>query len=70
MDWGLSLIIRGMIYYNKLNIKNLLYGNILSKFSILLILITAIVLDENGLYPRFWALIPSLSAMLIIVGGP
>jgi hypothetical protein len=63
-------IIRGMIYYSKLNTKNLLYGNILSKFSILLILITVILLDEDGLYPRFWALIPSLSAMFIIVGGP
>jgi peptidoglycan/LPS O-acetylase OafA/YrhL len=59
----------GIIAYQKVTIRNNYVSNILSTIGVVAILITIYVIDEDSLFPGFWALVPTLSACAIILAG-
>ena len=65
--WQMS--VGGLIAYFNLKIQNSLINNILSTVSTIAILAAVWIIDENSLFPGFWALIPTLGAAFIIQAG-
>ena len=63
--WQMS--IGGLIAYRKLKTKNHYVSNGFSIVSLGAILLTVWSLNENNLFPGFWALIPTISAGMIIL---
>lgn len=61
--------IGGLIAYRKIKISNINISNSISIVAITAILINVWIIDENSLFPGFWALVPTLSAALIILAG-
>jgi peptidoglycan/LPS O-acetylase OafA/YrhL len=59
----------GLVAYMNLKIQNKMINNLLSLISLIMIFITVWIIDENSLFPGFWALIPTLGAACIIQAG-
>jgi len=59
----------GIISYLNVNIENKLINNALSLLSVFTIMTAVWIIDENSLFPGFWALIPTLGAAFIIQAG-
>ena len=65
--WQMS--VGGLIAYLNIKIQNKLISNLLSLVSIIAIMTTVWIIDEDSLFPGFWALIPTLGAACIIQAG-
>ncbi len=60
----------GIVAYFSLKIKNSKINNALSIIGTLSILITVVwIINEQSLFPGFWALIPTLASACIIQAG-
>jgi len=64
------MAIGGLLAYINLNIRKKNINNYLSAIGIFLILLLAWVISEKSLFPGWWALMPTLSAVSIIAAGP
>jgi peptidoglycan/LPS O-acetylase OafA/YrhL len=62
--------IGGLIAYQRIKIRNNIINNFLSFLGISAIIITVWIVNENSLFPGWWALIPTLSSGFIIQAGP
>jgi len=62
--WQMS--IGGILAYINTKLQNNKINNILSSIGLVLFLITIWVLNDESLFPGFWALAPTMSAALII----
>ena len=65
--WQMS--VGGLIAYLNIKIQNKIIINIMSLVSIIAIMTVVWILDEDSLFPGFWALIPTLGAACIIQAG-
>ena len=65
--WQMS--VGGLIAYSKIKLKSKLINNLLSSLAVLAIFITIWYINEDSLFPGFWALIPTLSAAFIIIAS-
>ncbi len=65
--WQMS--VGGIISYLNVNIENKLINNALSLLSVFSIMTAVWIIDENSLFPGYWALIPTLGAACIIQAG-
>ena len=65
--WQMS--VGGIIAFLNLKIENKIITNALSILSIIAIMTTVWILNENSLFPGFWALVPTLGAACIIQAG-
>ena len=65
--WQMS--VGGIISYLNVNIENKLINNALSLLSVFSIMTAVWIIDENSLFPGYWALIPTLGAACIIQTG-
>jgi len=63
------MVIGGIIAYKNLEISNTVGRNLLSALGIIAILTTVWIIDEESLFPGYWALVPTLSAGCIIIAG-
>jgi peptidoglycan/LPS O-acetylase OafA/YrhL len=63
------MAIGGLVAYFSLKIQNSKISNALSIFGILSILVTVWLIDDESLFPGFWALIPTLASAAIIQAG-
>lgn len=61
--------IGSIIAISKIKITNYLFSNLLSLISFLIIFISCWMLNEESIFPGYWALIPTLSTTLIILTG-
>ena len=59
----------GLVAYLNLKIQISIINNILSTVSFVAIIVAVWIIDENSLFPGFWALIPTLGASCIIQAG-
>lgn len=57
------------IFWNRIQINNIIVLNILSLLGLMLIVYPAIYLNEGSVFPGYNALIPTLGAMLLIYSG-
>lgn len=64
-----EMAIGGIIAYKNLEISNTVGRNLLSALGIIAILTTVWIIDEESLFPGYWALVPTLSAGCIIIAG-
>ena len=64
-----EMVIGGIIAYKNLEISNTVGRNLLSALGIIAILTTVWIIDEESLFPGYWALVPTLSAGCIIIAG-
>jgi peptidoglycan/LPS O-acetylase OafA/YrhL len=65
--WQMS--VGGLIAYMNSTVKNKILSNILSIASIIAIMTAVWIIDEDSMFPGFWALIPTLGAACIIQAG-
>ena len=65
--WQMS--VGGLVAYLNLKIQSKIINNILSTVSMVAIMVVVWIIDENSLFPGFWALIPTLGAACIIQAG-
>ena len=65
--WQMS--IGGLLVCLNTKINNKIINNIMSLVSIIAIITLVWIIDEDSLFPGFWALIPTLSAAFIIQAG-
>ena len=63
------MAIGGLLFYKPIIINNKYLKNSSSLLGILGILITVLTIDENSPFPGIWALVPTISTSLIILGG-
>lgn len=64
------MAIGGLVAYFSLKIQNTKITNALSFVGTLAILVTVWIIDEESLFPGFWALIPTFASAFIIQAGP
>ena len=65
-----QMAIGGLVAYFSLKIQNTKITNALSFVGTLAILVTVWIIDEESLFPGFWALIPTFASAFIIQAGP
>ena len=65
--WQMS--VGGLIAYSKVKLKLKVINNLLSFFAVFSIFTTVWYINEDSLFPGFWALIPTLSATFIIIAS-
>ena len=63
------MAIGGIIAYKKISITNKILTNLLSFTGLLAILITIWIINENDDFPGYWALVPTISAAMMIIAG-
>lgn len=63
------MAIGGIIAYKKVSIKNKIVTNLLSLTGLLAISITVWIVNENHDFPGYWALVPTISAAMLIIAG-
>jgi peptidoglycan/LPS O-acetylase OafA/YrhL len=61
-----QMAIGGILAYLNININNSKLNDFISIFSVMAIIVTSFVINDNSLFPGFWALIPTLSSACII----
>jgi peptidoglycan/LPS O-acetylase OafA/YrhL len=59
----------GLVAYRRFKIRNQILNHALSTVSMVTILGSVWIIDENSLFPGFWAIIPTLGAACIIQSG-
>jgi len=64
------MAIGGILAYFNLKINNTKIINFFSTVAVIAIVITVFVIDDESLFPGFWALIPTLSAACVIQASP
>ncbi len=64
------MAVGGIIAYSNKMIKHKILSNISSILGLSSISITIWYVNEDSLFPGYWALIPTIGAVLIIIGGP
>lgn len=63
------MAIGGIIAYKKISIKNTIATNLFTFFGLLAIMITVMIISENDDFPGYWALVPTISAAMMIIAG-
>ena len=58
--------IGGILAYLNLKINDKKINNVLSSVGLIALLIAVWIMDDESLFPGFWALIPTLSSAFII----
>jgi peptidoglycan/LPS O-acetylase OafA/YrhL len=56
----------GILAYLNFQIRNKIINNLLSTVGLGIIVIGCYVMNDESLFPGFWALIPTIGAMMII----
>lgn len=64
------MAVGGIIAYSNKMITNKILSNISSIMGLFSILTMIWYVNEDSLFPGYWALMPTISAALIILGGP
>jgi peptidoglycan/LPS O-acetylase OafA/YrhL len=64
------MAVGGIIAYSDKMIQHKILSNISSILGLSSIFITIWYVNEDSLFPGYWALIPTIGAALIIIGGP
>lgn len=65
-----QMAVGGLIAYFSLKIQNTRINNALSIIGTLSILLTVWIINDESLFPGFWALVPTLASACIIQAGP
>ena len=65
--WQMS--VGGILGYSNIKINNSLINNSLSVLGLLMIVISQFFMNDQSLFPGYWALLPTLSCALIIQSG-
>ena len=60
------MAIGGILAYINLSIRNSKINNLLSFTAVAAILINVFIIDDESMFPGFWALVPTLSSACII----
>jgi len=63
------MAVGGLIAYFNLKIQNTRINNFLSIIGIFSILLTVGIINDQSLFPGFWALVPTLASACIIQAG-
>lgn len=63
------MAIGGLVAYLNVKIQNQKITNGLSIFGTFLILTTVWIIDDQSMFPGFWALVPTIAAACIIQAG-
>ena len=63
------MAIGGIIAYKKVSIQNVIVTNLLSFTGLLTIFVTVWIITEDDSFPGYWALLPTISAAMLIVAG-
>ena len=63
------MAVGGIVAYLNLKIQNKLVINLMSILSFIAICTTVWILNEDSLFPGWWAIVPTLSAAALIMAG-
>jgi len=64
-----EMAIGGVLAFQKIRISNKILANTLSSCAVLSLIMASFFMNDNCIFPGFWALIPTLGAASIILAG-